>query len=63
MYLAVLYVVGTNSYISIYGSVCSNVSADIVELSSNIASGNVRVYATSASVNANVNLLVTYLKT
>jgi hypothetical protein len=54
---------GTSSYISIYGSVCSNVSADIVELSSNIASGNVRVYATSASVNANVNLLVTYLKT
>ena len=54
---------GANSYISIYGSVCSNVSADIIELSSNIATGNVKIYATSASLNANVNLLVTYLKT
>ena len=56
---------GTNSYITIYGSVCSNVTADIIDLSSNVngVSGNVSLYATSASLNAKVNLVVTYLKT
>jgi hypothetical protein len=56
---------GTSAYITIYGSICSNTSADIVELSSNIngVSGNVSVYATSASANALVNLVVTYIKT
>ena len=56
---------GTNSYITIYGSVCSNVTADIIDISSNIngVSGNVAVYATSSGGTATVNLLTTYLKT
>lgn len=53
----------TTSYISIYGSVCSNSTADIVEFSSNVnpTSGNVTVYATGSS--ATLNLVATYLKT
>ena len=56
---------GTTAYITIYGSVCSNVSADIVELSSNIngVSGNVSVYATSNSANALVKVVASYIKT
>jgi hypothetical protein len=56
---------GSSSYITIYGSVCSNVSADIVELSSNVngITGNVTMYATSASPNAKVNVVVTYINT
>ncbi len=56
---------GTTAYITIYGSVCSNVSADIVELSSNIngVTGNVAVYATSNSANALVNVVASYIKT
>ena len=55
----------TTAYITIYGSVCSNVTADIVELSSNIngVSGNVTVYATSNSANAIVNVVASYIKT
>ena len=49
---------GADSYITIYASVCSNVSADIVELSSNIdgVSGNVTLFATTSSSNTNLNL-------
>jgi hypothetical protein len=56
---------GTTAYITIYGSVCSNVSEDIVELSSNIngVTGNVSVYATSNSANALVNVVASYIKT
>jgi len=56
---------GTNSYITIYGSVCSNVVADIIEVSSNIngISGNVALYATSSGGTATVNLITTYLLT
>ena len=56
---------GIDSYITIYGSVCSNVTADIVELSSNIngVSGNVAVYATTASASTLVNIVATYIKT
>jgi len=56
---------GTNSYITIYGSVCSNAVADIVDISSNIngVSGNVAVYATSSGGTATVNIVTTYLKT
>ena len=56
---------GTNSYITIYGSVCSNVVADIVDISSNIngVSGNVSLYATSSGGTATVNVVTTYLKT
>jgi hypothetical protein len=56
---------GTTSYITVYGSISSNVTADIVDISSNIngVSGNVTVYATSANGTATVNLVATYLKT
>lgn len=56
---------GSTAYISIYGSVCSNSTADIVEFSSNIngVSGNVSVYATNAGAGAVVNVVATYLKT
>jgi hypothetical protein len=56
---------GTNSYITIYGSISSNVTADIIDISSNIngVSGNVALYATSSGGTATVNLLTTYLKT
>lgn len=56
---------GSSAYITIYGSVCSNVSADILDLSSNVngVSGNVTLYATSASPNAKVNVVVTYITT
>jgi hypothetical protein len=56
---------GTTAYITIYGSICSNNTADIIELSSNInaISGNVAVYATGTSANLKVNLVSTYIKT
>jgi hypothetical protein len=56
---------GTDSFVTIYGSVCSNATADIVELSSNIngVSGNTTLYATSSGGTATVNLVATYLKT
>ncbi len=56
---------GTSSYISIYGSVCSNSTADIVDFSSNIngVSGNVSVYATNPGAGATVNVSAIYLKT
>jgi hypothetical protein len=56
---------GTDAYITIYGSICSNVSADIVELSANIngVSGNVTVYATTNSASCVVNLVSSYIKT
>lgn len=42
---------GTDAYITIYGSICSNNTADIITLSSNIngVSGNVAVYAATNS--------------
>jgi hypothetical protein len=54
---------GTNSYITIYGSICSNNTADILNFSSNIdgVSGNVRVYANTVSASTTVNLLPIYL--
>ena len=56
---------GVDAYITIYGSICSNVSADIVELSANIngVSGNVTVYATTNSASCVVNLVSSYIKT
>ncbi len=54
-----------NSYITIYGSISSNNSSDIVDISSNIngVSGNVSVYATATSPNTLVNLSAIYLLT
>ena len=56
---------GTSAYITIYGSVCSNVSADIIDITANIngVSGNVTLYATSASANCKVNVVAGYIKT
>jgi len=56
---------GVDAYITIYGSICSNVSADLIDLSANIngVSGNVTVYASSASDNCYVNLVTSYIKT
>ena len=54
---------GTTAYITIYGSVCSNVSADIIDISANIngLSSNVTLYATSNSANAKVNIVASYI--
>jgi hypothetical protein len=56
---------GVDAYITIYGSICSNVSSDLIELSANIngVTGNVTVYAVSNSVNCYVNLVSSYIKT
>jgi hypothetical protein len=56
---------GTTAYITIYGSICSNNTADIIELSSNIngVSGNVAVYATGTSANLKVNIVSSYIQT
>ncbi len=52
---------GSSSYITIYGSICSNNTADIVDFSSNIVSGNVRLYATTGSASTSVNLVPIYI--
>ena len=56
---------GTDAYITIYGSICSNNTADIINLTSNIngVSGNVTVYAASNSASCVVNLVSSYIKT
>ena len=56
---------GVDSYVTIYGSICSNNTSDLITLSSNIngVSGNVTVYATSDSDNCYVNLVSSYIKT
>lgn len=51
----------SDSYITIYGEV-SSTDTDIVTLSSNIATGNVKLYATAIGANTTVNLLPTYVK-
>ena len=50
----------TNSYVTIYGSL-STIGTDIIVLSTNIVSGNVRMLATTASTNTTVNLLGVYV--
>jgi hypothetical protein len=54
---------GLDSYITVYGSVCSNITADIVDITSNIngISGNVAVYASTVSGNTKVNLVAAYI--
>jgi len=49
-----------NSYVTIYGSL-STIGYDIISLSTNIISGNVRLLATSGSANTTVNLLGVYV--
>jgi hypothetical protein len=56
---------GVDAYVTIYGSICSNNSSDLITLSSNIngVTGNVTVYAVSDSDNCYVNLVSSYIKT
>jgi hypothetical protein len=56
---------GVDAYITIYGSICSNLSADIIDVSANIngVSGNVALYATTASGNVKVNVVASYILT
>jgi hypothetical protein len=56
---------GVDAYVTIYGSICSNNTADLITISSNIngVSGNVTVYAVSDSDNCYVNLVSSYIKT
>jgi hypothetical protein len=56
---------GVDAFITIYGSICSNVSADIIDVSANIngVSGNVALYATTASGNVKVNVVASYILT
>jgi len=49
-----------NSYVTIYGSL-STVGFDIIALSTNILSGNVRMLASTGSANTTVNLLGVYV--
>jgi|688.fasta_scaffold01024_14 hypothetical protein len=49
-----------NSYVTIYGSL-STVGFDIIALSTNVISGNVRLLATTGSANTTVNLLGVYV--
>jgi hypothetical protein len=51
---------GSNSFITIYGAI-STIDDDIITLTSNIASGNVKLYATGSSANTVVNLVGTYV--
>jgi hypothetical protein len=54
---------GSVAYVTIYGSICSNVTADIVEFSTsfNGTSGNVELLATAGGANVTVNVLASYL--
>ena len=59
---------GSSAYITIYGSLCTNNAADLIDISANIngVSGNVTVYATANSTvssTANVNVVVQYILT
>ena len=54
----------TDAYITIYGSISSNVSSEIINLSANYngVSGNVRVYASNIGTNVKVNLVASYVQ-
>lgn len=56
---------GVDAYITIYGSVCSNIAADIIDVTANIngVSGNVALYATAGGANVVVNVVASYIKT
>jgi len=52
----------SNSYITIYGSISTATDSNsIVTLSSNVASGNIKLYATGTSSNTVVNFVGTYI--
>ena len=51
---------GSDSYITIYGSISTS-DADIITVSSNIAGGNIKLYASGTSANTVVNFVGTYV--
>ena len=55
---------GVDAYITIYGSISSNVSSEIVNLSANIngVSGNVSLYASNIGANVKVNVVSSYIQ-
>lgn len=55
---------GTNAFITIYGSVSSNVAADIIDVTANIngVSGNVSLYAANTGPNVKVNIVSSYIQ-
>lgn len=55
---------GVNAYITIYGSICSNVSSDIIDVTANIngVSGNVSLYAANTGANVKVNIVSSYIQ-
>ena len=53
---------GANSYITVYGAISTVDYDDIITISSNVVSGNVKLYATGSAANTVVNFLSTYVK-
>ena len=55
---------GVDAYITIYGSISSNVSSEIVNLSANIngVSGNVSLYASNIGANVKINMVSSYIQ-
>lgn len=57
---------GTDAYVTIYGSICSNVSSDLVNITANIngVSGNVSLYASNTGLGTSVtlNLVASYVQ-
>ena len=49
----------SDSYITIFASVYSN--AEVVTISSNVVTGNAKLYATASGANTTVNLLSMYV--
>lgn len=53
---------GSSSYITVYGAISTVEYDDIITISSNVVSGNVKLYATGSADNTVVNFLSTYVK-
>ncbi len=55
---------GVDAYITIYGSISSNVSSEIVNLSANLngVSGNISLYASNIGPNVKVNIVSSYIQ-
>ena len=53
---------GTDSFITIYGSISTAADSNsIVSLSSNISSGNIKLYASGSNANTVINFVGTYI--
>jgi hypothetical protein len=55
---------GTDAYITIYGSISSNVSSEIINLTANLngVSGNISLYANNIGPNVKVNIVSSYIQ-